>query len=116
MQAAVICFKAWLAQRGGAGNLEELNMLAQVRRFFESHGEARFTDWDRPVSNTDSHPPRTIQRAGYRRHNVALDDAGKAIYLDSGDRATHTEYYVFPETFKQEVCAGLITRQSARYW
>lgn len=106
MQAAVTRFKAWLAQRGGAGNLEELNMLAQVRRFFESHGEARFTDWDRPVSNTDSHPPRTIQRAGYRKHNNALDDAGKAIYLDSGDRATHTEYYVLPETFKQEVCAG----------
>lgn len=106
MQAAVTCYKAWLAQRGGAGNLEELNMLAQVRRFFEAHGEARFSDWDRPVSNTDSHPPRTIMRAGYRKHNVALDDADKPIYLDGGDRATHTEYYVMPETFKAEVCAG----------
>ncbi len=106
MQAAVTCYKAWLAQRGGAGNLEELNILAQVRRFFEAHGEARFTDWDRPVCNTDSHPPRTIQRAGYRKHNNALDDAGKAIYLENGERATHTEYYVMPETFKQEVCAG----------
>jgi len=106
MQAAVTCYKAWLAQRGGAGNLEELSMLAQVRRFFEAHGEARFTDWDRPVSNTDSHPPRTIQRAGYRKHNAALDDADKPIYLNGGDRATHTEYYVLPETFKQDVCAG----------
>lgn len=106
MAAAAACFKAWLAQRGGAGNLEELNMLAQVRRFFEAHGEARFTDWDRPVSNTDSHPPRTIQRAGYRKHTPACDDEGKAIYLENGDRATHTEYFVFPETFKQEVCAG----------
>lgn len=106
MQAAVACFKAWLAQRGGAGNLEELSMLAQVRRFFESHGEARFTDWDRPVSNTDSHPPRTINRAGYRKHIAAVDDEGKAIYIEGGDRATHTEYYVMPETFKGEVCAG----------
>lgn len=106
MQAAVACFKAWLEQRGGAGNMEELNLLSQVRRFFELHGEARFTDWDRPASNTDSHPPRTIQRAGYRKHNNALDDAGQAIYLDSGDRATHTEYYVLPETFKLEVCGG----------
>ncbi|TAJ78862.1 MAG: DUF927 domain-containing protein [Gallionellaceae bacterium] len=105
MQAAVVCYKAWLAQRGGAGNLEELNMLAQVRRFFEAHGEARFTDWDRPVSNTDSHPPRTIQRAGYRRHIAAMEE-GKAVYLDNGERATHTEFYVFGETFKQEVCAG----------
>lgn len=107
MQAAVTCYKAWLAQRGGAGNLEELSMLAQVRRFIEAHGEARFTDWDRPVSNTDSHPPRTINRAGYRRHIAAYDDENKAIYLEGGDRATHTEYYVFAETFKQEVCAGV---------
>ncbi|MFA6904157.1 MAG: DUF927 domain-containing protein [Gallionellaceae bacterium] len=106
MQAAVTCYKAWLAQRGGAGNLEELNMLAQVRRFFESHGEARFTDWDRPVSNTDSHPPRTINRAGYRKHNPAVDDEGKPVYVEGGDRATHTEYYVMKEIFKQEVCAG----------
>lgn len=106
MQAAVTCYKAWLAQRGGAGNLEELNMLTQVRRFFEAHGEARFTDWDRPVSNTDSHPPRTINRAGYRKHVPAVDDAGKAIYVEEIGRDTHTEYYVLPETFKQEVCAG----------
>jgi len=114
MAAAAACFKAWLAQRGGVGNLEELNMLAQVRRFFEAHGEARFTDWDRPASDTGSHPPRTIQRAGYRKHAPAYDDAGKAVYLDNGDRATHTEYYVFPETFKQEVCAGFDYRTVCR--
>lgn len=113
MSSAAACFKAWLAQRGGAGNLEELNMLAQVRRFFEAHGEARFTDWDRPVSNTDSHPPRTIQRAGYRRHVPAYDDAGKALYSD-GERDIHTEYFVFPETFKQEVCAGFDYRAVCR--
>ena len=110
MQAAVACYKAWLVQRGGAGNLEELSMLAQVRRFFEAHGEARFTDWDRPVSDTDSHAPRTIQRAGYRKHIPAADDAGNPIWLDDVDgspRATHTEYYVLPETFRQEVCNGV---------
>lgn len=109
MQAAVACYKAWLAQRGGAGNLEELNMLAQVRRFFEAHGEARFTDWDRPVSDTDSHAPRTIQRAGYRKHIPAVDEAGNPIWLEEVEgkpRATHTEYYVLPETFRQEVCSG----------
>lgn len=132
MQAAATCFKAWIAQRGGAGNLEELNMMAQVRRFFELHGEARFTDWDRPASDTESHAPRTIQRAGYRRHIPAVDVDGKAIYLDSGDsqsdggnyaknddpasysqsssdgkmRAKHTRYYVFPEVFKSEICSG----------
>ncbi len=106
MAAAVTCFKAWLAQRGGAGNLEELGMLSQVRKFFESHSEARFSDWDRPASDTGSHPPRTLMRAGYRKHFDAVDDAGKPIYLDGGDRATHTEFYVFPETFKGEICGG----------
>ncbi|HKB59525.1 MAG TPA: DUF927 domain-containing protein [Gallionellaceae bacterium] len=114
MRAAQACFSAWLAQRGGAGNLEEMQMLAQVRRFLELHGEARFTDWDRPVSNTDSHPPRTIQRAGYRRHVLAMDDGGIAIYLESGERAVHTEYYIMPETFKQEVCSGFDYRAVCR--
>jgi putative DNA primase/helicase len=41
-----------------------------------------------------------------------VDDEGKAIYLEEVDsngnkpRAAHTEYYVMPETFKGEVCAG----------
>lgn len=102
MDAAVVCFKAWLVQRGGAGNLEEMNMLAQVRRFFEAHGEARFTDWDRPVSNTDSHPPRTIQRAGYRKHKTETVADGKGNDV----AVIHTEYFAFPETFKQEICSG----------
>lgn len=106
MKAAVTCYKAWLAHRGGAGNLEELNMLAQVRRFFEAHGEARFTDWDRPASNSEGHSPRTIQRAGYRKHNKKTTDVidGRGDEIEATE--THTEYYVFPETFKQEVCAG----------
>jgi putative DNA primase/helicase len=112
MAAATICFKAWLGQRGSAGNLEEVQMLAQVRRFFELHGEARFSDWERPASDTSQHPPRTINRAGYRKHSDAKDENGNKIYLDGLDRdgmertATETEYFVFPETFKGEVCQG----------
>jgi putative DNA primase/helicase len=102
MQAAVTCYKAWLAQRGGSGNLEELSMLSQVRKFFEAHSESRFSDWDRPASNTDSHPPRTIQRAGYRRHKTetVVDGRGNDIAV------IHTEYFVFPETFRSEICSG----------
>lgn len=108
-QAAVTCYKAWLAQRGGAGNLEELNMLAQVRRFFEAHGEARFTDWSRPASDSDGHNARTIQRAGYRKHSPAVDSEDQPIFFDGEmgrERDKHTEYFVFKEVFRQEVCAG----------
>lgn len=119
-QAAATCFHAWLTQRGGAGNQEQAAMLAQVRQFFELHGEARFTDWDRPASDTSQHSPKTINRAGYRKHIDAKDEDGKAIYLDSLDRdglerkAKDTDYYVFPVTFEQEVCKGFDYRVICR--
>lgn len=119
-KAAESCFKAWLAQRGGAGNQESAAMLAQVRRFFELHGEARFTDWDRPVSDTSQHAPKTVNRAGYRKHAEAKDDNGNPIYTGEiypdGDekKAKDTEYYVFPVTFEQEVCAGFDYRTVCR--
>ncbi|SNR74127.1 Uncharcterized protein, DUF927 family [Methylobacillus rhizosphaerae] len=119
-QAAAMCFKAWLAQRGGAGNQEQAAMLAQVRQFFELHGEARFTDWDRPASDTSQHAPKTVNRAGYRRHYDAKDENGQPIYSGStypeGDerKARDTEYYVFPVTFEQEICKGFDKRIISR--
>ncbi|WP_137719959.1 DUF927 domain-containing protein [Methylobacillus flagellatus] len=118
-QAAETCFKAWLSQRGGAGNQESAAMLAQVRRFFEMHGEARFTDWDRTVAD-DTHAAKTVNRAGYRKHIEAKDDDGKPIHTGKfhpeGDekKAKDTEYYVFPVTFEQEVCTGFDYRTVCR--
>lgn len=118
-QAAEICFKAWLSQRGGAGNQESAIMLAQVRRFFEMHGEARFTDWDRTVAD-DTHAAKTVNRAGYRKHMEAKDDDGNPLYTGKfypeGDekKAKDTEYYVFPVTFEQEVRAGFDYRAVCR--
>jgi putative DNA primase/helicase len=66
-QAAGNLFQAWIEQRGGAGDQEERAALAQVRDFLSRHGEARFTDWDRPAADTDKHAPRVINRAGFRR-------------------------------------------------
>lgn len=110
--AADTCFKAWLTQRGGSGNAEERAMLAQVQRFFESHGESRFSDWERPASDTSQHAPKTLNKAGYRKHFDAKDAEGNAIYTgetySEGDekKARDTEFYVFVETFKTEICAG----------
>jgi putative DNA primase/helicase len=112
IQAADTCFKAWLTQRGGTGNAEERAMLAQVQRFFELHGESRFSDWDRPASDTSQHAPKTLNKAGYRKHFDAKDEAGEIIYTgetyDQGDekKARDTEFYVFVETFRSEICAG----------
>jgi putative DNA primase/helicase len=63
-QAAKKCFKAWLDNRGGAGAQEEKAALGQVQAFFELHGESRFSHLD----STDTREPRTINRAGFKRH------------------------------------------------
>lgn len=96
LKAAGVCFKAWLSLRGGEGNAEERAMVAQVRSFLERHGEARFSDWGRPVAK-DDHAPRVVNRSGWRRRvsgesGLPEDDA--------------TEYLILPNVFKEEVCKG----------
>ena len=109
--AADTCFKAWLSQRGGAGNQEHRAMLAQVQRFFELHGESRFADWERPASDTSQHAPKTLIKAGYRKHFDAKDAAGNVIYTgetySDGDekKARDTEFFVYTEVFRSEICA-----------
>ena len=107
------CFESWLAQRGGTGNAEVRQMVRQVQRFFELHGEGRFTWWHRAA---DDHNTKTLQRAGYRR---MLNEMGEPIKRDSqhlvefGDRmpverndGVQVEYFIFPEVWRTEVCQG----------
>ena len=120
-RAAHICFKAWLVSRGGAGNGEETAMLRAVRRFFESHGEGRFTWWHRAK---DDHNAKTLQRAGYRRfvdHEGNPIKMAKKVYTPGVSRedqdvydavtdleaeGASVEYFVLPEVFRAEVCQG----------
>lgn len=81
--AAGICFKAWLDSRGGSGNQERTAILSSVKAFLESHGESRFAD----IADTTNRV--TINRAGFRK----CTDAGQ-------------EYFVLPEAYRREVCAG----------
>lgn len=111
--AARTCFDAWLAARGGAGNGEVRNMLRQVRRFLEAHGEGRFTWWHRAA---DDHNAKTLQRAGFRR---MVNSEGKPIKNDAmhqreyGERmapmdgeGVSVEYFILPEVFRAELCQG----------
>jgi len=112
-RAARACFDAWLSARGGAGNGEVRQMLRQVRRFLEAHGEGRFTWWHRAA---DDHNAKTLQRAGFRR---MVDGEGKPIKSDAdhqreyGERmpalvgeGVSVEYFILPEVFRAEVCQG----------
>ncbi len=93
-RAALKCFHAWLESRGGIGNAEETQMVRQVRRFYEAHGEGRFTHWDR-AERDDDHAPKTLHRAGFRR--ATKDEIGNVAAW---------EFYTLPETFRAEVCEG----------
>jgi putative DNA primase/helicase len=99
IRAAAACFKAWLDARGGGGNQERAAMLSQVRQFFELHGESRFSPWDAVEEGW-----RTVNRAGFRRK----------IHDEKDYYADETEYYVFPEVFKNEICAGFDSRAVAK--
>lgn len=62
-RATADCFKAWLNQRGGVENQENVKVLRQIKEFFELHGESRFTDI------TNGHAvdySKTNNRAGFR--------------------------------------------------
>ena len=107
------CFVAWLSARGGAGNGEVTAMLRQVRSFLESHGEGRFTWWHR---GADDHNAKTLQRAGYRRM-VGSDgkpiksnadhqrEYGERMHATDGEGVS-VDYFILPETFRNEVCKG----------
>jgi uncharacterized protein (DUF927 family) len=88
-QAVLKCFQDWMEAFGGPGLQEKTQLLADVRYFLEQHGESRFTDWY--ANDPDALPSgsRTYNRAGFRRHT------------DEG-----TEFYIFPETFKRDICKG----------
>ena len=62
--------------------------IAQIRHFLEAHGSSRF----QTIGEGDE--TRVINRAGFRRK----DDDG------------HWEYFVLPEAWKSEVCAGQDSR------
>lgn len=94
LQAARVCFDAWLSRRGGQGNQEEKAMLRQVREFIRRKGESAFTDWERPANDTDKHAPGKPDRAGYRR---ACQD---------GEGNESQEYFLFNEAWRAVVCKG----------
>lgn len=84
LRGVCVCLNVWLESRGGFDRHEETEMISQVKRFFEAHGMARFCNADHPDERT------VPNKAGYRR------DTGEGW-----------EYFVYPETFRQEVCNGL---------
>jgi uncharacterized protein (DUF927 family) len=94
--AALRCFVDWLDARGGVVPAEERDLLAQVRLWFEKHSNRL-----RWVSRAlDDHSPEVPQQAGFKD---APDGEGGGLV-----------FYVFPETFAKEICAGHDAPDAAR--
>lgn len=81
--AAAICFNAWLDSREGAGQLEDTKIIHQVRLFFQQNLGA-FAD-----------PTSTIPKS----QNSKLFGYKERSSVDGP-----YEFFVFPESFKSEIC------------
>lgn len=98
LTAARVCLHAWLAERGGAGNMEGEAIMARLRQVIERFGESRFTRWESTAAKIDEHGPRTIDRLGFR----------KTMEHGMGDTLhTTITYYVLPEAWRSEVFRGM---------
>ncbi|SEQ69453.1 Uncharcterized protein, DUF927 family [Azotobacter beijerinckii] len=103
--AARVCLDAWLAERGGAGNLESDAIVARLRLVVERYGESRFTRWESVAAKVDDHAPRTGDRLGFRRtleHGV-----GDLLY-------TSVTYYFLSTAWRDEVFKGMNLRNVNR--
>jgi putative DNA primase/helicase len=98
---ALALFTAWLETRGGADAAEVRQIIAQVRKFLEMHGDSRFDDLNPPKKSlfTGAEQERrpVINRAGYR--------------FGEGDAR---RWYVLPQVWRDEVLAGFDSREAAR--
>lgn len=103
--AARVCLDAWLAERGGAGNLEGDAIVQRLRLIIERYGESRFTRWDSVAAKVDEHVPRTADRLGFRR---TVDHSyGDALF-------TTTTYYLLTTAWAGEVFKGMNARNVNR--
>lgn len=84
-RSAVVCFRAWLDQRGTAGDHDIEAGIRQVVTFIQQHGSSRFED----ITHDDYHIAHN--RVGFRKYHKDTDV---------------TEYFVLPNLWKDELCRG----------
>ncbi|MCO2639720.1 DUF927 domain-containing protein [Pseudomonas aeruginosa] len=101
LQAARACLESWLAERGGAGNLEGDAIVRTLRNIVERYGESRFTRWENFDAKVDEHAPRTMDRLGFRRTET---------HGGAGPKFAVTTYYFLPNSWRDLVFKGIALR------
>ncbi len=97
VKAARRMFRDWLQAFGGEENREPRKMVEQVQGWIQAHAGARLEDMRRP-SISDTHAPRTMNRAGWKRPTK------ETASLHEKDHVF--EYLIYPTVFRQELCTG----------
>jgi len=97
VKASFRMFQDWLQAFGGEENREPRKMVEQVQNWVQAHAGARLEDMRRP-SISDTHAPRTMNRAGWKRPTK------ETASLHEKDHVF--EYLIYPTVFKQELCTG----------
>ncbi len=92
LKAAQVCFGSWVKNRGGTGKKEDSEVIRQVKRFLQEHGDARFVRLE-----GDSNNFRTQYRAGYR-----------------GDSQGEHVFFILGEVFVGEVIKGFDFKMAAK--
>ncbi|MDR2778325.1 MAG: DUF927 domain-containing protein, partial [Rickettsiales bacterium] len=91
-EAIIKCFNDWLERRGGSDNTEKMQILVQIKHFFELYGNSRFRDVNDPKDKV------TYDMAGY----IKKTGDGKILYL------------VFPEVFHSDIMKGFDHRNAVK--
>jgi hypothetical protein len=99
LAAASTVFSSWMAGRGTKGSGDDETIIRQVRAFIETHGASRFLSMNpRSTFNGSLISERVSNRAGYKA------EKGTEVVT----------YFVLPETFRREVCAGFDPKAVAK--
>ncbi|HWQ08619.1 MAG TPA: DUF927 domain-containing protein [Holophaga sp.] len=96
-RAALVCFHAWLERRGHIGASERERGLQAVVDFLNTHGLARFAEWNNPEA-------RPVNMAGVRKASEEITADGKSCGWD---------FFITPTGWK-EACKGFDVRAVAR--
>lgn len=98
------CLNSWLKNRGGQGNMENKQLIADLKLQLEMYGDSKFKRWDKNTKSlaeqtstiVDTHVPSPSEMWGFRQH------VDKKCALD-GD-TQEVIYYIFPNAFEKVIC------------
>ena len=98
-----IVFRAWMDERGGSGNREDMALFAALRRFTAEHGSARFevikqsdpAEMDPQAEANLPDGPKTINRAGWRWQEKNAE--GEKVWI----------YGIIPAVFSREIAGAV---------